>query len=227
MVDRNDTAAREAYYAALPRETSYAGVCEMQLPCNLVGKRVLDLGCRSGKGAFKIAERTGVDGFVLGVDPSPSYLERACARVEGAATQEPELAQRLKFACGCFEDLREAGVADASFDVVIVNSVLNLARDREGALGEIARVLVPGGLLYHAGLFAETSCEPSLSRAFAAQGNVFGAARTCAAFKHSVLHAGFLQCSFELGEPVVPKGSEAVDALRGSAFYAAVVSACK
>ena len=53
----------EAHYAEMPRD-GYSGRCEMLLPEDLRGMRVLDLGCRNGKGAYKLADRVGPDGFV-------------------------------------------------------------------------------------------------------------------------------------------------------------------
>ena len=56
----------EAHYAEMPRD-GYSGRCEMLLPEDLRGMRVLDLGCRNGKGAYKLADRVGP-------------ASRACAR---------------------------------------------------------------------------------------------------------------------------------------------------
>ena len=68
----------EAHYAEMPRD-GYSGRCEMLLPEDLRGMRVLDLGCRNGKGACKLADRVGPDGFVLGVDPSAAWRRYAPA----------------------------------------------------------------------------------------------------------------------------------------------------
>ena len=123
----------EAHYAELSRD-GYSGRCEMFLPEDLRGMRVLDLGCRNGKGACKLADRVGPDGFVLGIDPSAACVARAEATAAAARAEGAAWAGRLAFARGCFEGLRAAGVEDASFDVVIVNSVLNLAWDLKEAL---------------------------------------------------------------------------------------------
>ena len=141
----------EAHYAELSRD-GYSGRCEMFLPEDLRGMRVLDLGCRNGKGACKLADRVGPDGFVLGIDPSAACVARAEATAAAARAEGAAWAGRLAFARGCFEGLRAAGVEDASFDVVIVNSVLNLAWDLKEALRETARAIAPGGR-YFCGLF--------------------------------------------------------------------------
>lgn len=115
---------------------------------------------------------------------------------------------------------------DASFDVVIVNSVLNLAWDLEEALRETARALAPGGFLYHAGVFADEPLPPAAMQAFARAGNVFGAARSQGEFARiAVDSAGFSSCSFERERPVEPDGSDAAEELRGRSFTAAIACA--
>ena len=51
--------------------------CVMVLPDDLAGKRVLDIECRKGLGAFKIADRVGEGGFVVGTDSSVEKIEVA------------------------------------------------------------------------------------------------------------------------------------------------------
>ena len=211
----------EAHYAEMPRD-GYSGRCEMLLPEDLRGMRVLDLGCRNGKGACKLADRVGPDGFVLGVDPSAACVARAEATAAAARAEGVAWAGRLAFARGCFEGLRAAGVEDASF----VNSVLNLAWDLEEALRETARALAPGGFLYHAGVFADEPLPPAAMQAFARAGNVFGAARSQGEFARiAVDSAGFSSCSFERERPVEPDGSDAAEELRGRSFTAAIACA--
>ncbi|WP_080797145.1 class I SAM-dependent methyltransferase [Arabiibacter massiliensis] len=215
-----------AYYAALPRE-GYSGRCEMLLPDDLAGRRVLDLGCRGGKGACKLAERVGEGGFVLGVDPSPAFVERARALAARKRTAGEAWAGRLAFACALFEDLAPAGVEEASFDLVFANSVLNLAWDLQAALESAVRALKPGGFLHLAGVFADEALPADEARALAAQGNVFGAARTLEEFERMARQAGFASCELIERRPATPDGSDALPQHEGRAFTAAVVRATR
>jgi ubiquinone/menaquinone biosynthesis C-methylase UbiE len=99
------------------------------------GLRVLDVACGTGVVARLAAQAVGEDGRVAGLDVNPGMLAVAAALppVEGAAIEWVEAsAQELPF-------------PGASFDVVCCQLVLQFLPDRAGALGEMKRVLVPGG----------------------------------------------------------------------------------
>lgn len=99
-----DQLSEERYYAALPRQ-GYSARCEMALPGDLSGKRVLDLMCRSGKGAYKIADLVGPDGFVLGIDPDEDRIGRARELAPCNHPQGDDWRRILAFSQGCPEDL--------------------------------------------------------------------------------------------------------------------------
>lgn len=224
--EANDPTLEELlqYYCALPDDGRYCGRCDLPLPDDLAGKRVADLGCRRGKGACKIADRVGPEGWVLGVDPSE---ERVCAARAYCAEQGSKVpgAPTPEFACAPFEDLRLAGLGEDSLDVVVVNNVLNLAWDRDRSLREIVRVLAPGGMLFHAGVFADESLPVEQVQAFAAEGNVFGAASTLADFEAAARAAGFHRVEAGTARSVSPEGADAASGLAGRAFSTVVVQA--
>ncbi len=98
------------------------------------GERVLDIGCGPGYLAQEMAEQVGPDGFVQGVDPSPSMLAIAAGR----ALPHMELSEG---------DALSLPARDAEFDAAVSTQVYEYVADIEGALREARRVLRPGGRL--------------------------------------------------------------------------------
>lgn len=205
--------------------------CAMELPDDLVGRRVLDLECRGGLGAFKIADRVGPSGWVMGVDSSPENVARAIERAPRYHWAGDGWANYLRFARvgldGLADGLRTAGLGDASFDVVIVNSALNLAPDLGTTLRDICRALVPDGLLYLDAVFAVEPMPPSLARLSASEGNVFGCAPTPDEFGALLTSAGFSRWDRRGEQSVHPEREDDIPELRGYAFRAAVVRATR
>ena len=102
------------------------------------GDSALDLCCGTGDLALELRNRVGASGRVVGADFSERMLELA-----------NEKAADRGFPDVTFEwaDALELPYSDASFDAVTVGfGVRNLA-DLEAGVGEMARVLKPGGRL--------------------------------------------------------------------------------
>jgi arsenite methyltransferase len=129
--------------ATLPEEAtvSFAGVGNPhRIGPMHSGETVLDIGCGAGTDLLLAAKRTGSAGRAIGVDMTPSMIERAKRAAIKAAVWETVEIRR-----GTAEDLP---VESASIDVVISNGVLNLSPDKMRSFDEIYRVLKPGGRLY-------------------------------------------------------------------------------
>jgi len=94
------------------------------------GHRVLDVGCGTGLLARAAADRVGVGGAVVGVDPNPGMLAVA-RRTEGVEWREGR-AESLPF-------------EDRAFDAVVSQFALMFFEDRVAGLREMARVARPGG----------------------------------------------------------------------------------
>jgi SAM-dependent methyltransferase len=118
---------------------SFAGVANpFSLGRLAPGERVLDLGSGAGTDSFVAALMVGPEGRVTGIDMTPEML----AKARGAA--EEMQATNVKFVQGEGESLP---FADASFDVVISNGVIDLIPDKDAVFAELYRVLAPGGRL--------------------------------------------------------------------------------
>jgi arsenite methyltransferase len=100
------------------------------------GEAVLDLGCGAGVDAIIAARLTGPSGAVTGIDLVPEMLAKAKENAILAG------ADNLLFRESSAE---QVPFPDNSFDVVISNGAFNLVVDKVTALGEVFRVLKPGG----------------------------------------------------------------------------------
>jgi SAM-dependent methyltransferase len=97
------------------------------------GDRVLDVACGTGILARRVLARVAPGGAVAGIDAAPGMLEVA-RRLEPAVDWRHGTAEELPF-------------PDACFDRVVSQFGLMFFDDRERAIGEMLRVLKPGGTL--------------------------------------------------------------------------------
>ena len=119
------------------------------------GERVVDVGCGAGIDSLIAAKKVGPDGRVIGVDMTPSMLEKA-----RQAADEARL-KNVQFRQGYAEALP---VDDGWADVLISNGVLNLMPDKAAALEEMSRVLKPGGRLQIGDILVQKAVPESAKR---------------------------------------------------------------
>ena len=183
----------KAYYEALPRDNTFAALCRMVLPDGLEGKNVLDVCCRRGRGVYKLSARVGAAGTAMGIDPSEEAIEDAWAHVESACKKSHLDQSNMNFAVGYPEDLAAAGVATGSMDMVYVNTFVNVAYDRDRALREFNRVLVPGGELVLDAVLASGPRDQSVVERARELGNVIQAAPSPGEMRTALDAAGFVE----------------------------------
>ncbi|GAC1328777.1 MAG: hypothetical protein NVS2B16_31300 [Chloroflexota bacterium] len=102
------------------------------------GEHVVDIGSGAGIDSLIAATMVEPEGRVIGVDMTPAMLEKAHRSAKEGGFDNVEFRE------GFGEALP---VPDGWADVVISNGALNLMPDKAAALGEMARVLKPGGRL--------------------------------------------------------------------------------
>ena len=134
------------------------------------GERVLDLGCGGGIDVLLAAARVGPAGRAIGLDMTDEMLALAQRNAREMGATNVEL---LK---GTIEAIP---LPAESVDVVISNCVINLAADKPAVLGEIARVLRPGGRLAISDIVADDALTPAQR---AERGSYVGCIAGCLSF---------------------------------------------
>lgn len=101
------------------------------------GESVLDIGCGTGTLAIAATQRVGPSGKAYGVDASPEMLARARKKANKAGVE-------IAFKNGVVEALP---FADGQFNAVLSTVMLHHlgAKSRRECVGEVRRVLKPGG----------------------------------------------------------------------------------
>jgi demethylmenaquinone methyltransferase / 2-methoxy-6-polyprenyl-1,4-benzoquinol methylase len=100
------------------------------------GDRILDVATGTGMVAAALVRRYGCS--VVGLDQSPEMLSGARAKLEA----NPELAERIELVRGEAESLP---FGDGEFDHLTFTYLLRYVEDPGATLGELARVVRPGG----------------------------------------------------------------------------------
>lgn len=100
------------------------------------GNTVIDLGSGAGNDCFVARHETGASGKVIGIDFTPIMIEKARSNAEKLGYNNVEFREG---------DIDNMPVNSNVADVIVSNCVLNLVPNKQKVIGEIYRVLKPGG----------------------------------------------------------------------------------
>lgn len=100
------------------------------------GDTVIDLGSGAGNDCFVARHETGVEGKVIGIDFTPIMIEKARMNAEKLGFNNVEFREG---------DIDAMPINNDVADVIVSNCVLNLVPNKQKVIGEIHRVLKPGG----------------------------------------------------------------------------------
>jgi ubiquinone/menaquinone biosynthesis C-methylase UbiE len=100
------------------------------------GETIIDLGSGAGNDCFVARHETGAEGKVIGIDFTPIMIEKARINAEKLGYNNVEFREG---------DIDAMPVNKDIADVIVSNCVLNLVPNKQKVVGEIFRVLKPGG----------------------------------------------------------------------------------
>jgi arsenite methyltransferase len=183
-------AVAEAFGYSPEELTSIPADANMGLSCGnptatahlRLGEVVVDLGSGGGLDVFLASKMVGPTGRAIGIDITPSMIERArTAAASGGYTN-------VEFYLAMIDKIP---LPDASVDCVISNCVLNLAPDKPAVFREISRILKPGGRLAVSDIALKHELPEDVAKSMAAYVGCIGGAIKIGDYREGLLAAGF------------------------------------
>ncbi len=146
------------------------------------GEVVVDLGCGGGLDVLLAAPKVGPTGRAIGIDMTPSMIERAQANAarQGLANVE--------FHLGTIDRMP---LDDATVDCLVSNCVINLAPDKGAVFRDMYRVLKPGGRVAVSDIALKQPLPKALAESVAAYVGCVAGAITIAEYERLLREAGF------------------------------------
>ena len=183
-------AVAEAFGYSAEELTSIPADANMELSCGnptatahlRSGEVVVDLGSGGGLDVFLASKRVGATGRAIGIDMTPSMIERARANALSGSYTNVEF---------YLAEIDKIPLPDASVDCVISNCVLNLAPDKPAVFREIARILKPGGRLAVSDIALKHELPEDIAKSMAAYVGCIGGAIKMDDYRQGLLAAGF------------------------------------
>jgi arsenite methyltransferase len=188
--DTGVRAVAEAFGYTAEELTSIPAEANMGLSCGnptataniRPGEVIVDLGSGGGLDVFLAAKKVGPEGKAIGIDMTPSMIERARANAKAGGYTNVEFH---------LSTIDKLPLPDASVDCVISNCVLNLAPDKPAVFREIFRVLKPGGRLAVSDIALKAELPEAVSSSLAAYVGCIAGAIRIEDYTKGLLDAGF------------------------------------
>lgn len=200
--------------------TRYYG-CGIVCPPLLGGCRVLDLGCGAGRDVYVLAQLVGASGQVVGVDMTEEQLEVAERHREYHARTFGFARDNVDFRLGYIDRLDELDLADASFDVVVSNCVVNLVPDKDAVLRGVHRLLKHGGEFYFSDVYADRRVPPALRSDSVLYGECLAGALYWNDFLSLARRQGFADTRLLEDRPIAVTNPELAARVAGIGFHSA------
>jgi arsenite methyltransferase len=195
--------------------------CGLVIPDLLRGRRVLDLGCGSGRDVYALSQLVGPSGEVVGVDMTPEQLETAQAHIGWHMDRFGFERRNVRFLHGYIERLDELGLERGSFDVVVSNCVVNLSVDKPAVLKGVFDLLKSGGEFYFADVYADRRLGEAARKDPVVYGECLGGALYWSDFLSLAKSAGFGDPRLVTSRPLEITDAQIEEKVGAARFYSA------
>lgn len=200
--------------------TRYYG-CGLTVPTELEGLSVLDLGSGSGRDCYVLSQLVGEKGRVVGIDMTDEQLEVANKHIEYHTKTFNYKNSNVEFKKGNIEHLDKAGLKDNSFDLIVSNCVVNLAKDKLSVLKEAWRTLKEGGEMYFSDVYADRRIPQTLQEDPVLYGECLSGALYWNDFLRLAKKAGFADPRLVESRPLKIKNADVERKAGHIGFYSA------
>ena len=195
--------------------------CGLIVPELLERRRILDLGCGSGRDVYALAQLAGPAGEVVGVDMTPEQLETARAHVGWHMERFRHAKTSVSFFQGYIENLTSLGLEPASFDVIVSNCVVNLSIDKPAVMKGVFDLLKPGGEFYFSDVYADRRLADTVRNDPVVYGECLGGALYWADFLALAKSAGFKDPRLVTSRPLEITDADVSATVGAARFYSA------
>ena len=195
--------------------------CGLVVPEMLEGRRVLDLGCGSGRDVYALSQLVGASGEVVGVDMTPEQLETARAHIGWHTDRFGYERHNVRFLRGYIEKLDALGLEPASFEVIVSNCVVNLSVDKPAVLKGVFDLLKPGGEFYFADVYADRRLDDAARKDPVVYGECLGGALYWGDFLALAKACGFGDPRLVTSRPLEITDPEVEAKIGAARFYSA------
>lgn len=199
-------------------QAKYYG-CGLTIPSAIEGLKILDLGSGSGRDCYIASQLVGENGSVVGVDMTDEQLNVAHKYVDYHVEKFGYKTSNVKFIKGNIERLDELNLELGSFDVIISNCVVNLAKDKLKVLKDAYDLLKPGGEMYFSDVYSDRRIPKSLQENRVLWGECLSGALYWNDFLNYAKKAGFGDPRAVEDKPITIENEELEELVGDIEFY--------
>ena len=193
--------------------------CGLTIPSVLEGLRILDLGSGSGRDCFVASKLVGENGNVTGIDMTDRQIDVARRHIEYHRKAFGFSESNVQFIHGNIDRLDELSLGMESFDLIISNCVINLAKDKKKVLSDSYTLLKPGGEMYFSDVYADRRIPDDLKTNRVLWGECLSGALYWNDFLNYAKKAGFTDPRSVSDNPITIENEELAALVGDIRFY--------